>query len=326
MVLIDDTRRLAQGASAVAATRLGPLIRRKRQSGVLVVAFSRDRPLQLELLLESYSTYVDAAPPVTLLYRASTDAYRSAYTEVLARYAGVVAEARPETDFRSDLLAVLRGSHAANLMFLVDDLVFIRPLEGRVLRDWSSKEGILSLRLGTNISSSYNAGVERLAPPETLRPAHQLGVPMVTWRWNSGTVDWQLALSLDGHLLPKPLLQQLIERSRFHAPNSLEAALGRFRFLFKGSWGFAYPTSRVVNLPLNSVKGEDYSFPNLGGDARALLDGHLRGLRLDASTLPLEHQTSCHIPWAPALVPREAARQASDRELTPDAPLCTTAS
>lgn len=265
MTLIDDARRLAQGLHALALAHWKRPRRGAARGGVLIIVFSRERALQWDLLLETYTALVEDPPAITVLYSASTDAHRATYREVFGRHEGVLASTLLEQDFRRDLMATLGRCTAENLMFLVDDLVFIRPLGGCILRDWPSHGGALSLRLGHNIKSSYNAGFDALPKPTTLRPIRMMGEDRIKWRWGSGALDWQLALALDGHVLPKTLVQRLIEVSQFRAPNSLEAALGRFKFLFSATSGFAYASSRLVNLPLNSVKTEDYHFPTVGG-------------------------------------------------------------
>jgi hypothetical protein len=299
---LDDPARLAQGMAAMLLAPWGT--KRRQQTEPLIVVFSRDRALQLELLLETYARHVTDPPRLTVLYSVTSAAHRAAYEGVFKRYADVIEQSREEAAFRAELVEVLARSTARSVMFLVDDLMFIHPVNGRLLAAWDGADGILSLRLGGNISSSFNSGLENLPRPPTLREAQRRGERMLTWIWGSGQAEWQLALSLDGHLLPKPLVERLIRFSRFRAPNSLEAALGRFRFLFKRSPGFAFPTSRVVNLPLNSVKTESYFFPNAGIDPEGMAADHARGLKLDASTFPHEEHHSCHFPWRPPLVQR----------------------
>ncbi len=310
MKLVDDAVRGAQGLSALAFARLSRMRRRKVDEDVLAIVFSRDRALQLELLLETYAACVTQAPRLTVMYSVTSDVHGAAYADVLERYRHLIAAARQETHFRTDLIATLRKSGAEKVIFLVDDLIFIRPIDGALLRGWDIDKGILSLRLGGNIRSSYNAGRDALPLPSSLRTLRHAGAELITWIWETGEHDWQLALALDGHLLPKALVERLIGFSRFRAPNSLEGALGRFRFLFKNKRAFAFATSRIVNLPLNTVKSEDYYFPHAGMSVEAMLADHRHGMKFDASGFPLEQQGSCHFPWVPPLVARDPAHAA----------------
>lgn len=313
MKLMDDAERLAQGAFACVHAAFDQLRQGSGGDDILIIVFSRDRALQLELLLETYGSLVSDAPRLTILYSVTSEAHRAAYHDVLLRYGNLVMQATEENDFRADLLNALKRSRARNLMFLVDDLMFIRPLDGQVLRQWRGSDGILSLRLGENIRSSYNSGVDALPRPPELRQVAKNGAAMVTWVWKSGVHDWQLALSLDGNLLPKALVERLIAFSRFRAPNSLEGALGRFRFLFRGKRGFAFRTSRMVNLPLNTVKSEDYYFPHAGASVDAMLADRDSGMKFDASAFPHDEHGSCHFPWLPPLVPRSKATRVDCR-------------
>ena len=48
--------------------------------------FSKDRPLQLYALLESYFTYCKDPVPLIILYKASEDDYERAYNEIKDSY------------------------------------------------------------------------------------------------------------------------------------------------------------------------------------------------------------------------------------------------
>lgn len=267
----------------------------------LVLVFSKDRALQLELFLRSYAQYMSTPLPLTVMYRASSDAHRQAYEEVFAGYTASELTAIAENAFKPDLLAVLRASNARHVIFFVDDIVFIHPVDTRLLEQWDAREGILSLRLGRNITHSYNRGGIVQPQPQPFESATLGEQPLARWRWSTGALDWSLPTSLDGHLLPLPDLVPVIEQASFKAPNSLEGAIGQFKFLFKYGWGYCWERARIMNLPLNTVKTEDYDFPHQGLDVEQLLQAFQSGLRLDVSQLPIAEHDSCHMAWTPQL-------------------------
>ena len=267
----------------------------------LVLVFSKDRAIQLELFLRSYAQHMSTPLPLTVLYGASSEAHQHAYDEVLANYRASELTALSGPEFKPALLAVLKASNVRHVIFFEDDIVFVQPVDTRLLEQWDARDGILSLRLGRNITQSSNranrGGIEQ-PQPLTLESATLGEQPLARWRWSSGTLDWAWPTSLDGHLLPLPDLVPVIEQARFQAPNSLEGAIAEYRFLFKSRWGYCWEQARVMQLDL-TTPGQ----PDEGLDTDQLLAAFQQGLRLDASELPLALHNSCRLAWAPALRP-----------------------
>jgi len=254
----------------------------------LVLVFSKNHAIALELFLRSFAQHMSPALPLTVMYHASSDAHRQAYDEVLGGYGASELTAIPESAFKSDLLTVLKASNARHVIFFVDDTVFIHAVDTRLLEQWEPSDGILSLRLGRNITHSLTRGGIEQPQPSPLESGSLGEQPLARWRWSAGALDWALPTSLHGHLLPLPDLVPVIEEANFAEPRSLESAIDRYKFLFKGRWGYCWEQARIMNLPL-------------GTDEEQLLDAFQRGFRLDVSELPLSEHNSCQMAWAPAL-------------------------
>ncbi|MBS0342614.1 MAG: hypothetical protein JSS56_19020 [Proteobacteria bacterium] len=257
----------------------------------LVLVFSKDRAIQLELFLRSYAQHMSTPLPLSVMYRASTEAHRQAYEEVFASYRASELSVVAETAFKPDLLEVLMTSNARHVIFFVDDLAFIQPVDTRLMEQWDPRDGILSLRLGRNITHSHHRGGIAQPQPASFESATRGEQPLARWRWSTGTLDWALPTALDGHLLPLPDLVPVVEQASFVAPDSLEEAIGQYKFLFKWRWGYCWEQARIVNLRQGTM----------GLDAGQLLAAFQQGLRLDISELPLAGHNSCHMAWAPAL-------------------------
>lgn len=291
--------------------RLASLVRNHRE-GPEIVVFSMDRAAQLEMLLDSYLKFVEDAPALTVLYRASSaehlEAYRMVFTE--PRFQPFV-KAVAERDFRSDLLGVLNASRRIGVMFLVDDLVFIRPVPRMLMTSHHPAHAIVSLRLGRPIKRSFNYPEAPCPPPSRMRRIAAEGQPpLLRWRWRDGLVDWGFPTALDATLLPLREILPILEREPYRAPNSLELALGRYRALFNSRSGICPESPCVVNLPLNSVKTENYHFPCLNVEPQSLLNAFMQGARLRL-TRDLADHDSVHMPWEPELV--SAAAPAAPR-------------
>lgn len=270
-----------------------------RRDTLLVIVFSKDRPLQIDLLLRTLKKYLTPPPEIHVLYRASNQAFQEAYGTVFAENAGLKINPKKEDSFRENLLEICKKSNSASVMFLVDDIVFIREINVKEITVLARNGYIVSTRLGLNITCAQTAGMaERALPVLTaIRGTKSLFFSWVWAKANSGY--WSLPTALDGNVLPLNELIPVLEATSFKAPNSLEAAIGQYRFLFKYSAGACYESPRIVNLPLNTVKSEDFNFPHMGICQNEMLETYKNGGRLDAEKFPHSQHNSCHMEWVP---------------------------
>lgn len=285
-------------------------------AGLNVIVFSKDRAPQLDLLLRTYARHAKPQPArVNIQYSASTALHEKAYRKVIAHHHALIASAAPEAGFKPALLTLMKSSSARNVMFLVDDIVFIDDFDIDMLSHWDTRRSIFSLRLGVNIVRSFNSRVEVQAQPP-LRPTWVGDQQVLTWSWRRGELDWSLPVSLDGNVLPAAEILPVIVSQSIKGPNSLEQALGNYRFLFKFRRGTCYPTSRLVNLPMNTVKTEPgFDFPNFNVAPEYLAEQYLQGMQLCVDGQTGMTPDSCHMEWMPTV------RLAINTPASPDAAL-----
>ena len=268
---------------------------------ILVLAFSKDRPLQLDLLLRTLRERVMPQQAVHVLYRASNEDCETAYRQVFSENIGLGIVPHPEASFKDDLLRICRGSHCRFIMFLVDDIAFIRPVNLNEIATLSRRGHIVSIRLGLNITRAQTeGGAVRHIPLMT--PVAGMTSRFLTWEWyKADPGHWSMPTALDGNVLPLPELVPVLEATAFKAPNSLEAAIGQYRFLFKYTSGVCYDLPRIVNFPLNSVKTENFDFPHMGMSVEDMLEIYNNGGRLDVADFPHVEHDSCHMEWVPKI-------------------------
>ncbi len=273
-----------------------------RSTGLNIIVFSKDRAPQLDLLLRTYARHAKPQPaPVNIQYSASTAVHERAYRQVMAHHQAIIARAAQEAGFKPTLLTLMKSSNARNVMFLVDDIAFIEDFDVDMLSRWETHSSIFSLRLGANIVRSFNNAVDVQAQP-SLQHAWVQDQPILNWSWRRGELDWNLPVSLDGNVLPAAEILPIIVRQPIKGPNSLERALGDYRFLFKFRQGTCYPTSRLVNLPLNTVKTErGFDFPNFNVDPEYLAEQYLQGMQLCIDDYGDATPDSCHMEWMPRM-------------------------
>lgn len=235
----------------------------RRASGVTGVVFSKDRPLQLHGLLKSYFKLVNNPPELAILFSASTPDYRSAYLEVQTLYSEYKIKFIEEDGFRNTLVACLEQLSTDRVFFLVDDILFIRPVDFSDLLEFGANSAVPSLRMAPHLSYCYTQ-MENQAVPEMKNVGlTKDGEKLFSWKWKDGELDWAYALSVDGHLFSTGEILAMSRLVDFVAPNTYESALQWFSDLYSERSGICYEQSRIVNIPFNKVQNENQ---NIAGD------------------------------------------------------------
>ncbi|MDO6712885.1 hypothetical protein Q4567_19280 [Aliiglaciecola sp. 2_MG-2023] len=268
---------------------------------LLIFIFSKDRPLQLDLLLKTLGQNVKGKLNVQVLFNASNVNYENAYKQVFEENDSLNLLAIQETKFRPDMIEILKKSNCKSIMFLVDDIAFIRPVDADLLVSLSSQGYIVSTRLGKNITHSQTQSNILVTQPYFKSMIFN-DETFLSWYWyKSKSSHWSLPTALDGNVFQLSSLIPIIESVSFKAPNSLEEALGVYRFVFKFSKAVCYEQPRIVNFPLNSVKTEEFNFPHMGLDTAEMLSIYEDGGRLDISDFSHDIHNSPHMEWVPKI-------------------------
>lgn len=237
-----------------------------------VIAFSKDRAMQLDAFLRSYARHVVLLPPLHVLTVASNARHATAYAGVFRAHPFAV-QMEQGASFKADLLALLPAE--GNVIFFVDDQIFTR--------DWEVLElPGLSLRLGPNLRRDYASNDALQALPSFEITAHP---GILSWRWDDGGLSWRYPLSLDGHVFDLREMRTWIESLAFSSPNTLESALQQFLPSYAKRRGFCYCMSRVVNVPWNRVQTDWYNRHGDGNDAEMMLGWWEAGRRLNLSSI-----------------------------------------
>jgi hypothetical protein len=250
-------------------TLLTELVHQARQTnenaasaeGISFIIFSKDRALQLDGLLRSMLHHVTGAYSIHILYSASNAAHAHAYRELTD---GIQNTDRiqwtKEADFKEDLVRTLQGVQTASVCFLVDDIVFIRPSNLDELHRDAIRGGIVSLRLGSNITFCYTKQKAMQLP--TLNPSKKQD-DLLLFSWKDGTYDWAYPLSVDGHIFPTSEISVAAKLLDYRAPNTFERALQILTPLYQKRPGYCFESPRMLNIPLNRVQSEN---DNISGE------------------------------------------------------------
>ncbi len=215
------------------------------------IIFSKDRPLQLYALLESYFIYCKDPAPLLVLYKSSEEDYERAYNEIIDSYKNKEITFRQEIEFKSDLINILENSGSKFIFFLVDDIIFTDQF---VFDDFFSLKDndkyILSLRLGKNLNYCYTKQSKQPLPLFNRKKN------FLIWKWEKGKLDWNYVFSVDGNIYNKDEILIIAKLINFKAPNSFEAGINTFRFILRRKKGICYQKSKLVNVCLNKVQNE----------------------------------------------------------------------
>ena len=219
------------------------------------IVFSMDRALQLHGLLGSYQDLVADPVKLTIIYRASSEAHDAAYQEVFREYAELVKVKSQQNrqGFKALVIDALSEGDAEHLFFLVDDNMFVEPVDLISFASQASTYCVPSLRMGQNLSRSYTLQRQQ-AIPELCSIESPPDQPLLAWLWKYGELDWNYPLSVDGHVFKRVEILALAKTLDFDSPNRFEEHLQKFQAAFSWRMGACYAKSRLINIPYNRVQ------------------------------------------------------------------------
>lgn len=256
-VVSDDAPPEVLGLKLTAALELSRLQTEPARAMICGVVFSMDRALQLHALLGSYQDLVTGCVKLTVIYRVSNECHDAAYREVLEEYAGLVEVKRQETrqDFKALLIDALSESVSEHVFFLVDDNMFVEPVDLQFFSSKASTYCVPSLRMGQNLSFSYTLQRQQAIPHHCAIESEDS--QLLAWLWKDGELDWNYPLSVDGHMFQRAEMLALAKSLDFDSPNILEEQLQRFNTAFSWRIGLCYEKSRLINITYNKVQTDN---------------------------------------------------------------------
>lgn len=238
---------------------------------LLGVVFSRDRAMQLDATLRSFYLHCQDAELITLvvLYKTTSQHHAAQYAQLAQAYTATgPIHFVEEQDFRQELLHLLAmygaKDQAAQLLFLVDDNLFVRDFRLAEIRETLASHPAamgFALRLGTNITYRYTVDKVQVVP--TLTPLHG-SICRFDWTTAQGSFNYPLEVSSSVFRMDE--MTRLVEQLPFTNPNTLEAHLARRRaeFCAHRSTLLCYAQSVTFCNPINKVQT---IYPNRAGTA-----------------------------------------------------------
>ncbi len=265
------------------------------------IVFSMDRACQMHALLTSYFALIPAPPHLTVIYSSSNSRHDTAYQTVKTLFRKHPITWIRESDFRKDLLEVLGKLESRWVFFLVDDIIWTRPVDFTVFDNLDSHHYVPSLRLGKHVNYCYTKQKPMKQPKFSIFP--NSGKDLLEWKWGEGNLDWGYPLSVDGHLFCPEEIRIIADSTDFRKPNTFEIALQNANPVFRMRRGICFSKSRLVNLPINKVQSET---KNLHGqvDAEFLLKQWEENKQIDTDSLTDINNESVHQEFPVSMIHR----------------------
>ena len=247
------------------------------ESQTSVCIFSRNRPLQLHALIDSLQS-VRPLRDITVLYKYD-DEYLDALEEIKALHPKL--EFVEDDNFKGQVISFLENA-GKYCMFLVDDIVFRRPVEsGTFEKIMDSNPHFLtfSLRMGLHLFRCYPTNSWQPIPNGTVQNNYFL------WNWRASQGDWNYPFSVDGNIFRSKQLLSWVSHLNFTAPNSFEEAMCSIPHTFTiQDHAICNAESYLFNNPLNRVQD---THQNRSGQVSSelLLEKWNEGLEIDVDKL-----------------------------------------
>lgn len=263
-----------------------------------VIIFSKDRAMQLDLLLETMiSKFKIDNYKVNILYTASNDEFQKGFDVLISKYKNV--NFKKEQSFKNDVLSLFNDSKYT--VFFVDDIIFYDDV---ILNDdelhnifMLTNATCFSLRLGLNTKHCYTQ--QKFNSLENINKHNffydtDLIEPVISWKVKDGTHDYAYPLSVDGHIFKTEFIKNLSEFITYTNPNTFEALLSNFsnpEMIIS-----SYEKSKIVNSPINKVQNvfENLAGMNYGYSAEDLNEMFLDGLIFNVSKMNFTEIKGCH--------------------------------
>jgi hypothetical protein len=248
------------------------------KAGISFIIFSKDRALQLDGLIRSMLHHVSGTYTAHVIYCASNEAHDCAYHELIDSIQNTDRiQWTKEAEFKKDLVCTLQQVQTESVCFLVDDIVFIRPVDLDALDPNAIHGGIVSLRLGSDITFCYTK--QKKMQPPALNPINEQR-DLLQFSWEDGNYDWAYPLSVDGHIFSTSEILIAAKQLDYRAPNTFEQALQILKPLYQKRPGYCFESPRMFNIPLNRVQNENNNI-SADVDPKHLLAKWEEGLTLN---------------------------------------------
>ena len=254
------------------------------------IILSKDRAFQLDALLRSMETCVHPRLPIYVFYAATGIDHINAYFEVFSRHANLISGVVVDKNFRQGLSYLMAAIDSERVAFLMDDQLFISPVDIHRALIFDPSQAIFSFRLGRRITECQPMGNLSVPLPEF----YDVAPPgYLAWKWADAKGDWGCKSSLDGNIFRRSQVLKILGVQEFYGPQSLEIAL--YNDMLSAELGVCEEVPSLINLAINRVSDEDILFPSGNQYVELLLKKWNDGLQIDIKKIFSIRPNACHV-------------------------------
>ena len=176
------------------------------QPGLNIIIFSKDRPLQILSLLDSFYYYntdknIDNISTIYVIFKCSQSSFLSGYNSVISKFSGYNIKwiNQGKLPLKSCLLSlpIYRRLYTTTL---VDDIIFRYPFSLFTLFSVLDNRSLFYLRLGSEIKNSLMQANNEYFQPR-FKQISRNHIVFLTWKHyfiNNYKSEWFYLLTLDG--------------------------------------------------------------------------------------------------------------------------------
>lgn len=249
-----------------------------------VIVFSKDRACQLNALLESFKSKFHASNKLSILFAVSESRYLEGYLPLMEMYPEY--HFIQQSNFKKDVRNLM-SEDFEHTMFLVDDAVFIRDVNEKLIDEFRANREVLTLSLALSTSVTFEYPRQKsILIPEIKGNIYNW---LVRWKkrgdknsneWGGG---WDCPMSVGGNVFLTRDIYKYIKNVKFHNPNSLECNMQKKPIKNKPTM-MCCDNAKLLCIPVNVVQKK---YKNRHGDvsAKDLNDIWLKGLKIDVSKI-----------------------------------------
>lgn len=268
------------------------------------IIFSKDRPMQLDLTLRTYSNHCLSKKiknKIIVLYKTSDENYERAYDMLIKEWHPNGILFKKEYDFKSDLIECCSGSDF--ITFVTDDTIFTNDFdldEITHLLKHNTRTAGFSLRLGLNTVKCFALNCDNAIPS-----VMDMASNILLYSWSDHFLksqdDFSYPMELSSSVYcNRSFLENAINEGSYSNPNTLEDILYKrimqshfysmpFLMMYKQSCAFSNPLNIVQNTHPNNRNANAYIF-----SPTSLLNDFFNGYRIDASEFENYVSNGCH--------------------------------
>lgn len=227
-----------------------------------IIIYSKDRAMQLDLLLQSIYENFSNVGTVYVLHDHSSKQFSLGYSVVERRYPNVVFIHQTKKTF-ADVLrnTVANVVQTPFVLPLCDDDVITRSIGINFAHLITDDVIGLSLRHGKNITLSYHTGAV-VGPPSFIDVPSFPNLAMWNWTLENPHTTWGYPYQAGGMIYSTSFFKMLLLNSHFMLPNSLEMAMMSNKRNWHRNLLMCFDKNPVVNVSINRVQNENH---NRGG-------------------------------------------------------------